>query len=73
MKPTKFDKTFWRGQTQIDLKGYSWYQFDGKFHCFSRREEDGMKLLGYRGLKCREIDVENGNLEFMIENNLTAK
>lgn len=72
MITTKFNKSYWREQTSIDLQGFSWYCWDGKFHYFQRREADGIKLIGYRGLKCREIDVENGNLAFMVENNLTA-
>lgn len=46
-----------RKHTGLEVNGYEWYKADNFFHYFKR-------ALGgrYAIIKCRELDIENGNI-----------
>ena len=50
----------------LNLNGYNWCYFEKGLHTFSRKAK-----TGYEVIKAKADDLTNGNLEFMIEHNLS--
>ncbi len=59
----KHKKNHYRGMT---VEGYKWQGYWDKFHHFVKKEDKG-----YLECRCTDQEIENGDLLFMIQHNLT--
>lgn len=50
----------------MNIEGYEWRGYWDKFHHFVKKEDKG-----YLECRCKDVDIENGDLLFMIQHNLT--
>ena len=51
---------------KINIGGYYWGGFWDNMRHFVKKEK-----RGYLSITCDEEDLENGNLEYMVENRMT--
>lgn len=52
---------------EINYKGFKWVGFWGKLHHF----QSGNNRKGFKTISCKEKEVLNGTLRFMINKGLT--
>ena len=66
----KRKKAFYKS---ININGYTWRGFWNKLHHFVKRIDDykNENYGKYIECSCNDADIENGNLNFMVVNNLT--
>ena len=50
----------------LNLNGYNWCYFEKGLHTFSRKAK-----TGYEVIKAKADDLTNGDIEYMIEHNLS--
>lgn len=50
----------------MNIKGYEWFAFHNNIHSFQKKEKKGFSVI-----KCTHEQIYNGDIEFMIENEIT--